>query len=251
MLVRRTLACLVLALVMLAAGVCFAEPPVAGVSAEQVSGVISGKTLGTEKNVTYRCNILQEEEHRFVLLAFEGSRMDPRREEGGVIWNEGLRSFNVIDFAIADELCGWQKKKWEKVCDRYAAAVLDTLTEQFGSVKAVGVYAFSKGASAADAVCRKLREAGLDLSFVWLNDAFTTHGLPFVTELTESGKILLYNRYSRDERVNQLSKKLHKKCGELPNVDSKHISTYHGGLVKYDTFTEELVSALEKASFVP
>ena len=110
MLVRRTLACLVLALAMLAAGVCFAEPPVAGVSAEQVSGVISGKTLGTEKNVTYRCNILQEEEHRFVLLAFEGSRMDPRREEGGVIWNEGLRSFNVIDYAIADELCGWQKK---------------------------------------------------------------------------------------------------------------------------------------------
>ena len=248
---RKRLICLVFALALLAAGACFAEPPSGSVPAEQVSGVISGKSLGTEKNVTYRCNIVQEKEHAFVLLAFEGSRMDPRREEGGVIWNEGLQTFNVIDFSIADELCGWQKKKWEKVCDRYAAAVLDTLTEQFGSVKAVGVYAFSKGASAADAVCRKLRESGLDLSFVWLNDAFTTHGLPFVTELTESGEILLYNRYSRDERVNGLSKELHRNCGELPNVDSKHISTYHGGLVKYGTFTEELVSAVEKASFVP
>ena len=246
----RRIICLAVALSLMASGGCFAEQP-AGGPAEQVNGIIGKKDLGTEKDVTYRCNILPEADHAFVLLAFEGSRMDPRKEDGGLIWNEGLRSCNVIDFAIADELCGWQKKKWEKTCDLYASAVLDALTEHFGNVKAAGVYAFSKGASAADAVCRKLKEAGLELSFVWLNDAFTTHGLPYVTELTENNEILLYSRYSRDERVNGLCKKLHQKCGNLPNVDSRHISTYHGGLVKYETFTEEIAAAIEKASFVP
>ena len=185
----------------------------------------------------------------FVLVAFEGSKMDPRKNSASVIWTEGLDRFNVIDFSIVDELCSWDKKKWEDVCEKYAAAVLDTLLEHFSSVKTVGVYAFSKGASAADAVCRKLRDAGLELSFVWLNDGFTTHDLPYVTELTESNEILLYNRFSRDKRVNGLCKNLNKQCGDLPNVDSRHISTYHGGLVKYETFAEELAAAIEKASY--
>ncbi|MDR9824221.1 hypothetical protein RCJ22_01210, partial [Vibrio sp. FNV 38] len=111
--------------------------------------------------------------------------MDPRKNKASVIWTGGLDRFNVIDFSIVDELCSWNEKEWKSVSECYSSAVLDTLLENFGSVKAVGVYAFSKGASAADAVCRKLREAGLELSFVWLNDGFTTHGLPYVTELTE------------------------------------------------------------------
>lgn len=241
---------IILVPVILAAGICFADQPENPALAENVTGVIDARSLGTEKNVTYICNILREVKHDFVLIGFEGSRMDPRKKDGGVIWTEGLKRFNVIDFSIADELCAWQTKQWENVNDLYSAAVADTLRKQFGEVRAVGVYAFSKGASALDSVCRRLRESGIRVVFVWMNDGFTTHGLPFVTELTENHEILLYNRYSRDERVNQLSKKLHAGYADFPNVDSKHISTYHGGLVKYDTFAEELAGAVEKASFV-
>ena len=243
---RRKLIRLVLLLLpaILAAAVCFAE-----LTSEKLTGVISGKSLGTKKDMTWHCNIAADTDADFVLVAFEGSKMDPRKNSASVIWTEGLDRFNVIDFSIVDELCSWDKKKWEDVCEKYAAAVLDTLLEHFGSVKTVGVYAFSKGASAADAVCRKLRDAGLELSFVWLNDGFTTHDLPYVTELTESNEILLYNRFSRAKRVNGLCKNLNKQCGDLPNVDSRHISTYHGGLVKYETFAEELAAAIEKASY--
>lgn len=232
--------------VILTAGVC-----IAGAQADRAEGVISAASLGTEKDVTYSCNIAQAADPDFVLVAFEGSRMDPRKEGGSVIYTEGLEQFNVIDFSIADELCSWEKKKWESVSSLYAAAILDALSGRFGRVGNVGVYAFSKGASAADCVCRALRDAGITISFIWLNDAFSTHGLPYVTELMENKEILLYNRYSRDDRVNTLSKALHRDFQDLSNVDSRHISTYHGGLVKYDTFAQELVSAITKASFVP
>ncbi len=228
---------------LLAAGICFADQP-----AEKLTGVISKKSLGTKKDMIWNCNMAADADSDFVLVAFEGSRMDPRKNTASVIWTEGLDRFNVIDFSIADELCTLYGKKWESVSERYSAAVLDTLLEHFSSVKTVGVYAFSKGASAADAVCRKLREAGLELSFVWLNDGFSTHDLPYVTELIENNEILLYSRFSRDKRVNGLCKNLNKQYGELPNVDSRHISTYHGGLVKYETFAAELAAAIEKAS---
>jgi len=249
---RRTLACFIafIASVLLAAGLCFAEQPAGPGQAEHVTGTIDGRSVDSEKKVTYHCIIQPETDHDFVLIAFEGSRMDPRQKGNGVIWTEGLDRFDVVDFSIADELCAWQKKKWENVCNLYSAAVVDVLREQFGDVKTVGIYAFSKGASAADCVCRTLRESGINVAFVWLNDAFTTHGLPYVTELTENGEILLYNRYSKDERVNQLSKKLHKNCSDLPNVDSRHIRSSHGGLIKYGSFPDELADAVMKASFV-
>ena len=241
---RRKLILLVVLLlpVLLAAGRSFAELP-----EENLTGVIKKKSLGTKKDMIWRCN-MADADGDFVLVAFEGSGMNPRTNTTSVIWTEGLDRFNVIDFSIVDELCSWYGKKLDSLSERYSAAVLDTLLEHFSSVKTVGVYAFSKGASAADAVCRKLQEAGLKLSFVWLNDGFTTHGLPYVTEMTENNEILLYSRYSRDKRVNGLCKSLHKQCGDLPNVDSRHISTYHGGLVKYETFAEELAAAIEKAS---
>ena len=177
--------------------------------------------------------------------------MDPRQEGGSVIWTGGLDRFNVIDFSIADELCSWQAKTWESVNDSYSAAVLDTVTETFGEVKTVGIYAFSKGASAVDGVCRRFRDAGITVSFVWLNDPFSTHGLPYVTGLIESGEIMLYSRYSRDKRVNQLAKQLYLDYASLPNVDIAYIATYHGGLVKYDSFAQELAGAAEKAISVP
>ena len=232
---------ILLSAALLAAGSCLADLP---------GGIVSRDSLGIKKDVTYNFNIAPEADPGFVLVAFEGSRMDPRKKGGGVIWTEGLDRFNVVDFSIADELCAWQVKMWETVSDLYSAAVEEVLREKFGGVKTVGVYSFSKGASAVDSVCRRLRESGIRVAFVWLNDAFTTHGLPFVTELTESNEVFLYNRYSRDERVNQLSKKLHQACSELPNVDSRHISTYHGGLMKYVTFPDELADAVRKATFV-
>ena len=236
----------VLAAAVLSAGGCFA-----GGSRDQADHVISGKSLGTEKNVTYNCHAAQDADPGFVLVAFEGSRMDPRQEGGSVIWTEGLDRFNVIDFSIADELCSWQAKTWESVNDSYSAAVFDTVTETFGAVKAVGIYAFSKGASAVDGVCRRFRDAGITVSFVWLNDPFSTHGLPYVTGLIESGEIMLYSRYSRDKRVNQLAKQLYLDYASLPNVDIAYIATYHGGLVKYDSFAQELAEAAEKAISVP
>ena len=239
------------ALVLLTVGCCSADQPAGQMQLQNTSGVITGNSLGTEKNVTYNCSIFRDADGDFVLIGFEGSRMDPRKEGGSVIWTAGLGRFNIIDFSIADELCAWQTKKWESVNESYSAAVADVLREHFGEIKAVGIYAFSKGASAVDSVCRRLKESGIRIAFIWLNDAFATHGIPFVKELTETGETMLYNRYSRDERVNQLSKKLHNDCSELPNVDSKHIRTYHGGLVKYDTFSDELNAAVEKASFVP
>ena len=245
---RRKLTRLIVFLLplILAAGVCFADG-----SPEKKSWVISGKSLGTEKNVTYNYHIAPEADPGLVLVALEGSRMDPRQEGGSVIWTDGMDRFNVIDFSIADELCSWQTKTWEKVNDSYSAAVLDTVREKFSGVNAVGIYAFSKGASGADGVCRRFREAGITVAFVWLNDPFSTHGLPYITGLIEDGEIMLYSRYSRDKRVNQLAKELYLAYAALPNVDIAYVATYHGGLVKYDTFAQELAGVMEKASFVP
>lgn len=209
-------------------------------------GVLSGKVLGFERNVLFNYHPA-ENSSDFLLIGFEGSGMNPRAEGSCIIWNEALNPYNVIDFTVANELSYWQEKESKKAAETYSTMVLDVIRDKFDGIRTIGIYAFSKGSSGVDCVFSRLKKEGYNISFIWLNDSFAVNGLPSLTVSLLNNEFMLYNRYSNSKRLNPQSMKLHQLYSDRPNVDSRHIGTYHGGLSKYETFTEELVGAIERA----
>ena len=243
---KRYLFAAVLSAFLLFACPCFADKtgmPSVGV---RESGMISGDLLNLEKNIYY--NAIMTGVNDFVLIGLEGSGMNPHKEGVGLTWIEALREYNVIDFTIANELELWNDKIRDPAYESYSSAIVTSVKARYRGVKTVGLYAFSKGASGVDGVYHKLVEEGLRVVFVWLNDAFTLHEMPYIISAVENDEVMLYVRYSRSKRLGQVCKDLHKAYGDRENVDSKHVSCSHGGLVKYDTFTEELTGAIQKAT---
>ena len=209
-------------------------------------GVLSGKVLGFERNILFNCHPA-ETSSDFLLIGFEGSGMNPRAEGSCIIWNDALNPYNVIDFTVANEISYWQEKESKKAADTYSAMVLDVIRDKFDGIRKIGIFAFSKGSSGVDCTFSRLKKEGYDISFIWLNDSFAVNGLPAVTVAVLNNEITLYNRYSNSQRLNPQSHNIHNLYSDRPNVDSRHIGTYHGGLLKYPTFSEELVAAIEKA----
>ena len=210
-------------------------------------GILSGKVLGFERNILFNYHPAKDGSSDFLLIGFEGSGMNPRKEGSCIIWNEALNPYNVIDFTVANEISYWQEKESKKAADTYSAMVLDVIRNKFDGIRKIGIFAFSKGSSGVDCTFSRLKKEGYDISFVWLNDSFAVNGLPAVTVAVLNNEITLYNRYSNSQRLNPQSRNFHNLYSERPNVDSRHIGTYHGGLLKYSTFSEELVAAIEKA----
>ena len=212
-------------------------------------GILNGHVLGFERNMLFNSHEGENSSYDdFLLIGFEGSGMNPRSPEGAcIIWNEALKPYNVIDFTVANEISYWQKKDSEKAAETYSAVVLNTIREKFDGIRTIGIFAFSKGSSGVDCVFSKLRKEGYKIAFVWLNDSFAINGLDAVTVAVLNNEITLYNRYSNDKRLNPQSMELDQLYAERPNVDSRHVGTYHGGLLKYETFSEELVAAIGKA----
>lgn len=210
-------------------------------------GILSGKVLGFERNILFNYHPAENSSSDFLLIGFEGSGMNPRKEGSCIIWNEALNPYNVIDFTVANEISYWQEKESKKAADTYSAMVLDVIRDKFDGIRKIGIFAFSKGSSGVDCTFSRLKKEGYDISFVWLNDSFAVNGLPAVTVAVLNNEITLYNRYSNSQRLNPQSRNFHNLYSERPNVDSRHIGTYHGGLLKYSTFSEELVAAIEKA----
>ena len=210
-------------------------------------GILSGKVLGFERNILFNYHPAENGSSDFLLIGFEGSGMNPRAEGSCIIWNEALDPYNVIDFTVANEISYWQEKESKKAAETYSAMVLDVIRDKFDGIRKIGIFAFSKGSSGVDSVFSRLKKEGYDISFVWLNDSFAVNGLPAVTVAVLNNEITLYNRYSNSKRLNPQSRNFHSLYSDRPNVDSRHIGTYHGGLLKYPTFSEELVAAIEKA----
>ena len=236
----------VFAIILLTSGVCTADrtgEPVAGL---RKGGTVSKAPLNLEKDIQYNYNMTGMDD--FVLIGLEGSGMNPHQEGVGLTWIEALREYNLIDFSIANELELPDLRIRAKACETYPAAVVNVVRSVYPGVKSVGVYAFSKGASAADSLCRKLEEEGIRLAFVWLNDAFTMHDMTYIKDAVESDGLMIYIRYSNNKRLSQVCKDMHKAWKGRSNVDSKHIPCSHGGLSRYDTFTDELTGAIKKAS---
>ena len=232
--------------ILLASGVCTADrtgEPVAGL---RKGGTVSKGPLNLEKDIQYNYNLTGLDD--FVLIGLEGSGMNPHKEGVGLTWIEALREYNLIDFSIANEFERPDLKVRASACEAYPAAVIDVVRSVYPGVKAVGVYAFSKGASAADSLCSKLEEEGIRLAFVWLNDAFTMHDMPYIKNAVEKDGLMIYLRYSNNKRLSQVCKNMHKAWKDRDNVDSKHIPCSHGGLSRYETFTDELTGAMKKAS---
>ena len=232
--------------ILLSFSVCLAESTDAAAPAEIKDGLIKGSKIGLAKSIVYRC-IIQPDARDFVLIGLEGSGMNPRSDGSGITWNKGLQDYNVIDFSIANELSEWNDKKRSKANDIYSAAVISAVLENYGHVKTAGLFAFSKGACGADSVFRGLEEEGFRVLFVWLADPFTAHEMPSIMQAVEDSRIMLYNRYSKKKRLSVYGKEIGEKYGELPNVDSSFVSVSHGGLLKYSTFTEELLGAIDMA----
>ena len=236
----------VFAAVLLAAGAGLADrtgEPVAGL---RESGMISGDLLNLEKNLCY--SAVMTGRNDFVLIGLEGSGMNPHKEGTGLTWISALREYNIMDFMIANELELWNDRIRDPAYESYSTAVVSAVKARYKGVKSAGIFAFSKGACGADAVYRKLLDEGIEVAFVWLSDGFTMHDLPYIKNDVESGELMLYVRFSNNRRLNQVCKEMHKAWKDRENVDSKHISCSHGGLEKYETFTEELSAAIRKAS---
>ena len=231
--------------VLLSVSACLAELSDETEPAETRNGIIKGKPIGLAKDIVYRC--IQADNRSFVLIGLEGSGMNPRSDGSGITWNKGLQNYNVIDFSIANELSDWNDTKRAKANEIYAAAVVSAVRENYGKVKFAGLFAFSKGACGADSVYRRLKEMGIRVTFVWLADPFTAHEMSSIMQATDNSDIMLYNRYSRKKRLNVYGKEIEETYGDRPNVDSQFIHVSHGGLLRYDTFTEELTGAIELA----
>ena len=232
--------------VLLSVSACLADR-----TGEQRIGLIKGGTIskgpiGLEKDIQY--NYIQAGGDDFVLIGIEGSGMNPHKEGVGLTWIDVLREYNVIDFSIANELELWNDKIRDKAYENYTTSIVNTVRSKYPGIKTVGVYAFSKGASGADGLCSKLQEEGFTVAFVWLNDAFTLHDMPYIKSAVENGRIMIYLRYSNNKRLSQVCKEMHKAWTDRGNVDSRHIPCSHGGLVRYETFTDELTGAIKKAA---
>lgn len=212
-------------------------------------GILNGKVLGFDRNMLFSFHYGEDGSNDdFLLIGFEGSGMNPRAEESAcIIRNEALKPYNVIDFTVANEISYWQKKESAKAAEVYSTVVMNTIHEKFDGIKTVGIYAFSKGSSGVDCVFAKLRKEGFRVAFIWLNDSFATNGISNVIIALLNNEITLYNRYSNSKRLNPQSMEFDQLYADRPNVDSRHVGTSHGGLSKYETFTEELVAAIEKA----
>lgn len=212
-------------------------------------GILNGTILGFDRNMLFSFHHAEDRGNDdFLLIGFEGSGMNPRSEESAcIIRNEALKPYNVIDFTVANEISYWQKKESAKAAEVYSTVVMNTIHEKFDGIKTVGIYAFSKGSSGVDCVFAKLRKEGFRVAFIWLNDSFAVNGISNVIIALLNNEITLYNRYSNSKRLNPQSMEFDQLYADRPNVDSRHVGTSHGGLTKYETFTEELVAAIEKA----
>ena len=189
--------------VLLSFSSCLAEKS-APVKAEAAdSGAISHQTIGLKKDILYR--LIRGYSPGFVLIALEGSGMNPRKKGTGITWNADLQIYNIIDFSIANELSNWQDRERDEANDIYSEAVISTMLEHYDNVRSVGIFAFSKGACGADSICRRLTEKGIPVAFVWLCDAFTAHELTFIMQSVEKNRLVLYNRYSKKKRLNVYS----------------------------------------------
>ena len=235
-----------LCVLLLSASACLADITGEPVNGVRKAGTVSRRPLGLEKDIFY--TYIRSGWDDVVVVGLEGSGMNPHKEDTGLVWLDALSGYNIIDFSVANELELWNDKIRDPACENYSAAVVGAVKANYPGASRVGLYAFSKGASGADAVFRKLREEGFTVSFIWLNDAFTLHDLPYIKEAVEDGSVRIYLRYSRSKRLGKVCKDMCKAWEGLENVDGRHVSCSHGGLIRYDTFTAEMAAAIGRAA---